>query len=162
MNGPFAKVNDRLIPGAGSSPIPHEYTFVDKDVKEGNRYFYYLQDVDIHGSKSCSEIIEVFIEITAPDNLPREFALLQNFPNPSNPGTSIPYQLASASSVTISIYDTRGRLMRTIESGKQNEGLHVTYWDGRDGSGKRVASGVYFYMLQVGRFKATRKMVIMK
>ena len=105
-----------------------------------------------------------------------ENQLLQNFPNPFNPETWIPFKLAQNAFVSISIYDTKGQLIRTIALGKQNAGIYVTkdraaYWDGQDSLGERVASGIYFYTLQVreaipsigaGEFRATRKMVIMK
>ena len=96
-----------------------------------------------------------------------ENQLLQNFPNPFNPETWIPFKLAQDTPVTINIYDTRGQLIRTIELGNKNAGVYTTkdkaaYWDGRDSLGEKVASGIYYYTLQAGEFRATRKMVIMK
>jgi hypothetical protein len=102
------------------------------------------------------------------------FALLQNFPNPFNPETWIPYKLASDGSATIWIHDIKGRLIRTINLGNQPAGSYITkdravYWNGKDNSGQDIASGVYFYTLQVdsekdvvGGFKATRRMLIVK
>jgi len=94
-------------------------------------------------------------------------ALLNNFPNPFNAETWIPYKLSADSDVKISIYNQRGQLVRTIDLGHRKMGIYVTkdkaaYWDGEDEAGENVASGVYFYTLQAGRFSATRKMVIMK
>ena len=99
--------------------------------------------------------------------LPIRTAVLQNYPNPFNPETWIPYQLATDSPVTISIYNVKAQLIRTIILGKQNAGIYATknkaaYWDGRDSFGEKVASGVYYYALQAGEFRATRKMVILK
>jgi len=75
--------------------------------------------------------------------------------------------LAQDTPVTISIYNIKGQLVRTLHLGNQKAGVHVTkdkavYWDGRDSFGQPVASGVYYYTLQAGKFKATRKMVIAK
>jgi hypothetical protein len=109
-------------------------------------------------------------------SLPKQSALLQNYPNPFNPETWIPYQLARDANVNISIYSIKGQLIRTLHLGNQSAGIYVqkgkaAYWDGRDNEGERVASGVYFYTLQVreviprigvGDFTATRKMVIVK
>ena len=100
-------------------------------------------------------------------SLPKQFDLLQNYPNPFNPETWLPYQLARDANVNISIYNTKGQLVRTLLMGNQRTGVYVqkgkaAYWDGRDNEGERVASGVYFYTLQAGDFTATRKMVIMK
>jgi len=100
-------------------------------------------------------------------SFPKQSGLLQNFPNPFNPETWMPYQLATDSPVTISIYNFNGQLIRTISLENQNAGIYTTkakaaHWDGRDILGERVASGVYFYTLQADNFRATRKMVILK
>jgi len=94
-------------------------------------------------------------------------ALYQNYPNPFNPETWIPYQLGSASPVTIHIYNSVGQLILRLHLGLKKPGLYLTkdkaaYWDGRDSFGEKVASGVYFYRLQAGNFSAVRKMVILK
>ena len=98
------------------------------------------------------------------------FALLQNFPNPFNPETWIPYQLAQEADVTIRIYNQHGQLVRMLNPGVQQTGSYLAknraaYWDGRNNLEEYVASGVYFYTLDLrGRnnFRATKKMVIMK
>ena len=99
--------------------------------------------------------------------IPSTFALLQNYPNPFNPDTWLPYQLAQNSPVSISIYNARGQLVRTLHLGNKNAGVYVAkdkaaYWNGRSIYGEKVASGVYYYTLETGEFRATRKLVIMK
>ena len=94
-------------------------------------------------------------------------ALFQNFPNPFNPETWIPYQLAVDAEVGISIYDVQGDLVRRIELGERFAGGHLdretaAYWDGRSDDGELVSSGVYYYHLRAGDFHATRRMVIVK
>ena len=98
---------------------------------------------------------------------PETTMLLPNYPNPFNPETWIPYQLANASDVQITIYDTRGMLVRTLALGHQSAGYYTdrsraAYWDGRNGLGERVASGVFFYKLQTDETSLMRKMVILK
>ena len=98
---------------------------------------------------------------------PEHSALLQNFPNPFNPETWIPYKLAQDSEVTISIYDGKGQLVRLIPLGVKPAGVYLTkdravYWDGRNYQGERVANGLYFYQLKAGDFNATRRMIIVK
>ena len=98
---------------------------------------------------------------------PKETALLPNYPNPFNPETWIPYQLAEPAEVTVSIYAADGRLVRTLALGNQSVGIYesrsrAAYWDGRNALGEPVASGVYFYTLTAGEFTATRKMLIKK
>ena len=86
--------------------------------------------------------------------------LSQNFPNPFNPETWIPYQLASNTNVRLHIYDTHGRRIYSKALGYRKAGSHTAYWDGRNAAGESVASGVYFYEIQAGTFHATRKMLI--
>ncbi len=103
------------------------------------------------------------------DNIgkPKQNQLLQNYPNPFNPETWIPYQLSEASPVSVSIYDTTGKLIRTLSLGLQSTGFYnsrerAAYWDGRNALGERVASGIYFYQLTTPSFQQTRRLVILK
>ena len=106
---------------------------------------------------------------------PDTTALLANYPNPFNPETWIPYQLARAADVTLTIYDIKGVMVRRLDLGHQMAGYYTdrtkaAYWDGRNNLGESVGSGVYFYQLQVSSsrsigaddFSAIRKMVILK
>ena len=97
----------------------------------------------------------------------RENALLANFPNPFNPETWIPYQLAKDAEITVTIYASNGQVVRRLALGHQVAGIYqnrsrAVYWDGRNEFGEPVASGVYFYTLIAGDFTATRKMLIRK
>ena len=99
--------------------------------------------------------------------IPQETALLANYPNPFNPETWIPYQLAAPAEVTLTIYDMNGAAVRRLAIGHQAAGMYqsrnrAAYWDGRNGRGESVASGLYFYTLRAGEFTATRKMLIRK
>ena len=99
--------------------------------------------------------------------IPEETALLRNYPNPFNPETWIPYQLAESAEVTLTIYDMNGQLVQRLEVGHQAAGMYqsrsrAVYWDGRNQLGESVASGLYFYTLTAGEFSATRKMLILK
>ena len=98
---------------------------------------------------------------------PERTALLANYPNPFNPETWIPYQLATAADVQIRIYATNGALVRTLDMGHQPAGIYqqrsrAAYWDGRNQLGEQVASGVYFYTFTAGAFTATGKMLVKK
>ena len=99
--------------------------------------------------------------------IPEKTTLLANYPNPFNPETWIPYQLAEPAEVSISIYTADGKLVRTLELGHQSVGIyefrsHAAYWDGRNEVGESVASGLYFYTLTAGKFTMTRRMLIRK
>ena len=94
-------------------------------------------------------------------------SLMQNFPNPFNPETWIPYSLAEAANVTVRVYNIKGELIRSLNVGMQSAGLYANrqraaYWDGKDNTGQPVASGIYFYQLLADDFSETRRMVVMK
>ncbi len=100
-------------------------------------------------------------------SLPDDTRLLSNYPNPFNPETWIPYQLVNSSDVEITIYDTKGHLIRTLALGHQEAGYYTNrhraaYWNGLNSLGEQVASGVYFYQLQTDAASEMRKMVILK
>ena len=99
--------------------------------------------------------------------LPDETTLLSNYPNPFNPETWIPYQLAAPADVSLTIYDARGAVVRRLALGHQPVGFYrsrsrAAYWDGRNHLGERVANGIYFCTFTAGEFTATRKMIIRK
>ena len=103
---------------------------------------------------------------TAP-KIPERTQLLPNYPNPFNPETWIPYQLAASADATVQIYTASGMLVRTLTLGHQPAGIYqhrsrAAYWDGKNAVGESVASGVYFYTITAGDFTATRKMFIRK
>jgi len=98
---------------------------------------------------------------------PEKTQLLANYPNPFNPETWMPYELATDTDVRITIYNAQGVVIRTLQLGQQSAGYYTdreraAYWDGRNALGEPVASGVYFYTLTAGDFTATRKMLIRK
>ena len=98
---------------------------------------------------------------------PADTTLLPNYPNPFNPETWIPYQLAEPADVTLRIYAADGVLVRTLALGRLPTGIYqsqhrAAYWDGKNQFGEPVASGIYFYTLSTDDFTATRKMLILK
>ena len=124
---------------------------------------------DIGADAQTIAVLEQFLtaltQIAQPT--PEKTVLLANYPNPFNPETWIPYQLAQPAEVTISIHAANGTLVRTLSLGEMPAGSYQTkssaaYWDGNNTQGERVASGVYFYTLKAGQFTATRKMSITK
>ncbi|MYE89086.1 T9SS type A sorting domain-containing protein, partial [Candidatus Poribacteria bacterium] len=98
---------------------------------------------------------------------PESTKLLANYPNPFNPETWIPYQLAQSAEVTLTIYDMNGKMVRRLAVGHKVGGVYqsrsrAAYWDGRNHLGEAVASGLYFYTLTAGEFTGTRRMLILK
>ena len=98
---------------------------------------------------------------------PEKTQLFANYPNPFNPETWIPYELATDTHVRITIYNTQGVVIRTLQFGHQSAGYYTgrdraAYWDGRNAFGEQVASGLYFYQLETDEMSLMRKMVILK
>ena len=177
-DGDYARITPVLLKGHGTDSTPYDYRFADEDVVEGQSYWYFIEDVDFAGLTAQSDPIEVafhprdLLEETLRRKaaaLPTEFALYQNFPNPFNPETWIPYDLKDEASVTITIYDTGGNSVRALSLGTRLAGSYTTkdraaHWEGRSETGESVGSGIYFYFyfLRAGDFAATKKMIIVK
>ena len=120
-----------------------------------------------HTQKGIAVLAQLLAVLTGVDRLPEETLLLANYPNPFNPETWIPYQLAKPAEVNVSIYSADGKLVRTLELGQLPAGVYsrksrAAYWDGQNEFGEVVASGVYFYTLTAGDFTASGKMLIRK
>lgn len=88
--------------------------------------------------------------------------LFQNYPNPFNPVTTIRYSVAKQSPVELTIYNVRGQKVRRLVSETKSPGRYTVNWDGTSDQGTRVASGVYFYKIQIGTFSTVKKMVVLK
>ncbi|MCH7761794.1 S8 family serine peptidase [candidate division TA06 bacterium] len=94
-----------------------------------------------------------------------KFALHQNFPNPFSAlgrPTAIRYSLLTQGEVTLKVYDISGRMVRTLVNGKKEAGPHVILWDGRDELRNEVSSGIYFYRIEAGDLRATKKLTLLK
>ena len=150
------------------------YTIADLDYETKRSYKVV---VDVSDGNGGLDRITVTINITdvagaAPSVetssiIPDRTALLTNFPNPFNPETWIPYQLAKPAEVTLTIYDVRGVVVRELKLGHQPAGVYhshsrAIHWDGRNAFGEKVATGIYFYTLKAGDYTATRKLLIRK
>jgi hypothetical protein len=158
--------------GASSDFIPDEgnlvYSecdalFFDSDWRWDNQYWYKLAAIDIHGNVSEYVLLGPG-DVTGDETpeTPLASYLSQNYPNPFNPVTMIRFGLDSRGTVSLRIYDPAGRLVRTLVDEPLEAGHYTEEWDGRDREGRSVASGMYFYKLQAGTFKETKKMVLLR
>ncbi len=148
----------------GASPLYPDAlaVFTVSEVREWLSQAYQLNNINADYQRGILVLEQLLAALT-----PKETRLLSNYPNPFNPETWIPYQLAKASDVKITIYDTRGVVVRKLELGYQPPGYYTersraAYWDGRNNVGERVASGLYFYQLQADNVSLLRKMLILK
>jgi len=107
------------------------------------------------------------ITIELRDRIPLKTEVFQNYPNPFNPETWIPYQLSESGKLVANIYDANGHLVRKLDLGYKESGIYVSrekaaYWDGRNETGEKVSSGIYFYHIQTGKFSKVIKSVMLK
>jgi len=154
----------RLYRGAGTAaPViiaqgdaARVHSFVDRDVQPSTTYRYELVVRTQDGEEYRSQPATVTTAALT-------IALGQNHPNPFNPTTTIPFTIAMEDSkVRIFVLDASGRVVRTLYNGTKPAGSHTVTWDGRDDRGGATSSGVYFYVLDVGNERRTRKMVLLK
>ena len=150
----------------GSVPINEEVEFIELrfDVSDGMEGTLFITDYvdDLTGSNSVYVPFGPTVDVAPPA---RELVLHQNHPNPFNPQTTITYDLpASAERIPVRLYvlDISGRVIDKLVDEEQSSGLHTVRWEGVDENRQRVASGVYFYVLQAGDERRTRKMVLLK
>ena len=126
-------------------------------------------DGSIEFQKGITNLENLLISLTKKKAVKevKQTVLFANYPNPFNPETWIPYQLAASTEAVLTIHSATGRVVRTLALGHQSAGVYKTrnraaHWDGKNEIGESVASGIYFYTLTAGKFSATRKMLILK
>jgi len=135
-------------------------TALDTKWRWDNRFYYKAAAIDIHENRSPYASLGGTLTGIGPS--PLVDYLSQNTPNPFNPTTTIAFGLAKPADITLRIYDTTGRLVRVLADGRYAAGPQAEVWDGRDDSGRPVASGVYFYRLDTRTNVLTRKMLLVK
>jgi hypothetical protein len=145
--------NDEVIATVEAAGEAHDYTYVDRQVTNGQTYTYQLSDVDLSGHETLHQMI---CSVT-PNTVPGEYALEQNYPNPFNPSTEIAYAVPAEAHVTLKVYNLLGQEVASLVDEVKEAGRHTINWNAAD-----QASGVYFYSMQTDDFSATKKMVFMK
>jgi len=118
-------------------------------------------------NREQNQVLEQLKQLVFQRVTPTRNALLQNFPNPFNPETWIPYKLANPAEVTLRIYNIKGELVRNINLGNKAADIYITrnkavHWNGRTQKGEPAASGIYYYTNKAGGFVATGKMILLK
>ncbi len=138
-------------PGQSKLVIPIEIR--GRDASISIRYKGITSQGEVAGKMTRSMTIE---------NIPDEFVLYSNYPNPFNPITKIDYGLPEASNVQLIIYDILGREVTTLVNGMQEPGYKLITWHGTNAFGKKVGAGMYFYLIQAGDFRQVKKLVLLK
>ncbi len=144
-----------LDPGSGSLLM---FSVTRTPGTERNRISLSRVVVSSPGAQPVETMVDNF-EWTSPST-DNTISLQQNFPNPFNPTTTIPYTLRDDAHVNLSIYDITGRVIKTIVDRSQSAGVYAGNWDSTDEAGHVVPSGVYFVRLQAGANVEARKMIL--
>jgi len=118
--------------------------------------------VQISGNATINNLESRTLATMTVGQVPTNFALEQNFPNPFNPSTTIKYQIAEPTKVAISIYSIDGQLVNTLVNEAKDAGYYQVVWNGTNSYGKQVASGMYIYRIDAGNFVSTKKLMLMK
>jgi DNA/RNA endonuclease YhcR with UshA esterase domain len=120
----------------------------------------------VHDGKGLIDSVQVTLNsttgVTSSRELPKSFELSQNYPNPFNPATTIEFALPQKEFVTLRVYNLLGQEVAMLLNGEMSAGRHSVRWDGTNGSGRAVPSGIYVYRLRAGEFDQTRRMVLLK
>ena len=109
--------------------------------------------------ETCIEMVRIFSDQF---EIPKQFTLFQNFPNPFNPVTTLRYALPEDTMVNITIYDMMGRVVKTLINDQQTNGYKSVQWNATNNIGQPVSTGIYLYTIDAGKFRQTKKMVLMK
>jgi len=108
------------------------------------------------------KLVALNVEEPPSPEKPDRYSLSANYPNPFNPSTQIIFQIKHTSNVQLEIYNNLGQKIRSLVNGLKESGRYQVQWDGRDETGRDVASGLYLYRLKTGEFEQTRKMLLLR
>jgi hypothetical protein len=147
-----AEIHYDLTSGASE----FRYYCMDRNISVGSAYRYTITAMDPGGNGALA--VSLYTEIAGPVN----HRLYQNYPNPFNSQTTISYQNPEAGWVTVTIYNARGQKVCTLVDAFEDPGLHLVHWDGADGMGVPVASGVYFCCMSSGSFADVKKLTVIR
>jgi len=132
----------------------HSVFFVYANTDANGQYTQWREDPEVvNGTVAL---------VAAGPSLPTEFGLDQNYPNPFNPTTRLSFALPTNAHVQLTVYNVLGQAVRTLVDEDMAAGTHEVTWNGRNGDGQQVSSGIYFYRINAGNFSATKKMMILK
>jgi len=145
----------------GQGSVSHQtiYTFTDNTVQENESYDYRLSDVDYDGNVEYHSLQLMGVSSS---NIPEQFVLYPNYPNPFNPVTTIRYDLSKESFVDIKIYDMLGNVVYNLVNANESPGYKSIQWNATNNQGEPVSAGVYVYKIRAGDFVDTKKMILLK
>ena len=159
-------INSGMIHDGVSAGTQIKYSYLDTEVYHQATYYYWLESVSLSGEIEYFGPLMITISADGEEpgipEIPLETKLFSAFPNPFNPSTNLRYSMKEAGDVRIDIYNVKGQILKTFTNNHNLPGYYQVSWDGRDMNGSVVGTGVYFYRMTSGRYRATKKMVLAK
>lgn len=150
---------------AANSSTQQSYIYTDRELYNSGTYYYWLQNVDFDGSSAFHGPVLIDVNLdgnSGAPSIPLNTAFSGIYPNPFNPNTYVSFALAKASNVSISIYNSRGQLIRKLMDESRNPGHHRIQWNGLDEMGNGCGTGVYYFRMQADGKSFTRKGLLIK
>jgi hypothetical protein len=138
-----------LAPVASAESCDIEFEFVSESLPEPETITFHFRTADASNADDMS-LMQPQMELS------------QNYPNPFNPNTTIGFSLPDADFVNLTIYNSVGQKVATLLNETKNSGIYQLEWNGKNDSGKSVASGTYFYQLRNSKYVVNKKMILMK
>ena len=138
--------------------------FEDTEFEEDGTYYYRISAFDYSGNESGYSVqaAVIIVAIDGDSQIPQDYVLWQNFPNPFNPSTTIRFGLPEDSHVSLVIYDLRGNVVHTLESGTKAAGWYDLVWNGQTSDGRSISTGLYFARIVAGDYSNVIKMLYLK
>lgn len=149
QNSEWRKIG--FVEGYGTTTQEKNYKYTDKDLEQGE-YSYKLVQLDFDGTRTESEVVSVEI-----NNLPMDYSLKQNFPNPFNPSTTIEYSIPYNGYVELAVFNVTGQKVKTLVNTYKKGGTYKSKFDASS-----LPSGIYFYRIRTGDFTSVKKMVLLR
>ncbi|NOY58673.1 MAG: T9SS type A sorting domain-containing protein [Calditrichaeota bacterium] len=142
-------------------PLPEDLSYTNATLLTAAEGGFPVGDLNWYLDKKKEWVTGVTSDLNT--GIPTDFNLSQNYPNPFNPTTNMTYRIAKNVQVSLTVYNLLGQKIRTLVNKKQAAGQYRVQWDGRDNSGQKIGSGIFFYTLNVGdKHQITKKMVMVK
>ena len=147
---------------ANNTSETHNYSVVDNNVAVGNTYYYWIQVNEFNNTAVNHGPISIVLNANGQTEAPSVTALNSAYPNPFNPSVTIDYQIKEAGKVNISIYNTKGQLVRTLVNTTKTPAYYKEIWNGTNDNGVKVSTGTYFYRMTTTGYSKTGKLLMLK
>ncbi len=159
-------INPSFVSSGSAAGTQITYSYQDEEVANHNTYCYWLESIDLDGTAYYFGPVNVIVnydgEPVVPPVIPTTTELLNAYPNPFNPMTTIPYTVKIGGDVRIDIYNTKGQVIRSFSNLHDKAGYYQIALDGRDLNNKSLSSGIYYYRMSSGKFTASKKIILVK